>query len=56
MFGGQKVIQLETPENTTISELVSILNGQYAKDKKDMFCTGSKVRPGILVLVNDVDW
>lgn len=56
VFAGQKVIQLEAPENTTIAELVNTLNSQYAKDKKDMFCTGNKVRPGILVLVNDVDW
>jgi ubiquitin related modifier 1 len=43
-------------EGATLGDVVTLLGNEHAKDKKEMFWVGGKVRPGILVLVNDVDW
>ncbi|KAJ2612396.1 Ubiquitin- modifier 1 [Coemansia sp. RSA 1365] len=40
----------------TIQDLIIHLRDFYVKDKPELFCTGDKVRPGILVIINEEDW
>eukprot|EP00349_Pseudokeronopsis_sp_Brazil_P008695 CAMPEP_0202969126 /NCGR_PEP_ID=MMETSP1396-20130829/14769_1 /ASSEMBLY_ACC=CAM_ASM_000872 /TAXON_ID= /ORGANISM="Pseudokeronopsis sp., Strain Brazil" /LENGTH=83 /DNA_ID=CAMNT_0049696321 /DNA_START=169 /DNA_END=420 /DNA_ORIENTATION=+ len=57
IFAGKKQIDLEIPdEDITIELLIQILKKEHLKDKEEMFVSGSTVRPGIIVLINDTDW
>ena len=56
LFGGVKSLDLHIPEATTIADLLQILRRDYLKDRPELFLYGDTVRPGILVLINDVDW
>ncbi|KAI7866599.1 ubiquitin-related modifier 1 [Spinellus fusiger] len=40
----------------TLQELIFYLRDYVMTDKKDLFVHKETVRPGILVLINDVDW
>ncbi|PIA13734.1 Urm1-domain-containing protein [Coemansia reversa NRRL 1564] len=40
----------------TIRDLIIHLRNFYVKEKPELFCTGDKVRPGILVIINEEDW
>lgn len=41
----------------TIGDLIKTMTDEYIKERKELFSIGSgKIRPGILVLVNDVDY
>ncbi|XP_078686250.1 ubiquitin-related modifier 1-like isoform X2 [Branchiostoma floridae x Branchiostoma belcheri] len=47
------------PENTqpwTIKSLLVWIKENLLKERPELFVQGDTVRPGILVLVNDVDW
>lgn len=39
-----------------MAQLIDHLKKNHLKDKEEMFVSGSSVRPGIIVLVNDTDW
>ncbi|KAK9447170.1 ubiquitin-related modifier 1 [Limtongia smithiae] len=62
LFGGKRALKLSlSPSPTgpaTITDLVGTLCDKYMTDKrKDLFVIeDNRVRPGILVLVNDTDW
>lgn len=40
----------------TLGQLVIWVKDHLIRERHYMFATGSTVRPGVLVLVNDVDW
>lgn len=40
----------------TLGDLVQYIKTQLITSRHDMFASGDGVRPGVLVLVNDVDW
>lgn len=59
LFDKQKLIELElstSQRNWTISRLIEHLGTNYVKERVELFSSGVKIRPGILVLVNDVDY
>jgi ubiquitin related modifier 1 len=60
LFSSQKSILLEqndlVSENTTLKDLINILKENYLKDRPELFAQEETVRPGILVMVNEVDW
>lgn len=59
LFDKQKLIELEfQPDNEewTISRLIKHLGEKYVKERTELFANGDKIRPGILVLVNEVDY
>ena len=39
-----------------MGEFIDYLKRNHLKEKEEMFVSGSSVRPGIIVLVNDTDW
>ncbi|KAJ2798925.1 Ubiquitin- modifier 1 [Coemansia helicoidea] len=43
-------------KGTTIRRLIEHIGEDYLKASTDLFCTGSTLRPGILVIINDADW
>jgi len=63
LFSDQRKHELQMPMKseedgeTMVKDLVIYLCEKVMKDKrKDMFVVDGKVRPGILVLINDADW
>ncbi|KAL0037579.1 hypothetical protein WJX77_003614 [Trebouxia sp. C0004] len=60
LFGNQsstvvEVVPKQSPE-LTLGELLLWLRDNLLTERPELFLQGSTVRPGILVLVNDVDW
>jgi ubiquitin related modifier 1 len=43
-------------QDWTISRLIRRLSEKYIKERVELFSVGDKIRPGILVLINDVDF
>lgn len=59
LFDKQKLIELKLQkdnEEWTISRLIKHLGEKYVKERTELFANGDKIRPGILVLVNEVDY
>lgn len=57
LFDDKKTLSTSPPaEVTTLGELIPWIKQTLIRHKHDMFATGDTVRPGVLVLVNDVDW
>ena len=57
LFSKQKQLCIELPESVkSIRQLISLLREDYLKERPELFVQGESVRPGILVLVNEVDW
>jgi ubiquitin related modifier 1 len=48
-------LTLDTTE-LTMEQLIDYLKRNHLKEKEELFISGSSVRPGIIVLVNDTDW
>lgn len=59
LFDKQKELSLELPpgqDEWTIGKLIRHLSENYVKERVELFASGEKIRPGILVLVNEVDY
>lgn len=61
LFGGQKSIETDIPEASSSGKLTVAETLMWARDhllteRPELFMQGSGVRPGVLVLINDVDW
>lgn len=59
LFDKQKQLSLqliEGPDDWTIKRLIGYLCEHHIKERVELFASGEKIRPGILVLVNDVDY
>ncbi|KAL2916225.1 Ubiquitin-related modifier 1 [Polyrhizophydium stewartii] len=61
LFGGSKAVAAELPDphaagTTTVRELIAWTKTNLLKERPELFVQGDTVRPGILVLINDVDW
>ena len=41
---------------TTLGALLNWLRDHRCRERPELFMAGDSVRPGILVLINDVDW
>lgn len=49
-------VKLDNDQNWTISRLIKVLSEKYIKERVELFSVGDKIRPGILILVNNVDY
>lgn len=58
LFDNKKSLDLELPgkDDWTIEKLIKHLSDNYVKERVELFCSGDKIRPGILILVNDTDY
>lgn len=59
LFDKQKSIELKLDtrgQEWNISKLIQHLSENYIKERVELFRSGDKIRPGILILVNDVDY
>ncbi|KAL3138873.1 Ubiquitin- modifier 1 [Trebouxia sp. C0010 RCD-2024] len=61
LFGNQStiVVDVSPPKQQTeldIAHLLVWLRDNLLTERPELFMQGNTVRPGILVLVNDVDW
>lgn len=60
LFSNQKSLLLEQneqiSEGLTLKMLIHMLKRDYLKDRPELFVQEETVRPGILVMVNEVDW
>lgn len=44
------------PTVNNLGQLVTWVKTHLIRERHDMFATADTIRPGILVLINDVDW
>jgi ubiquitin related modifier 1 len=57
LFGKVKRIELPLPAaGADMRALLAALRAAYLRERPELFLAGDSVRPGILVLINDVDW
>ena len=65
MFGGDKQRSFDVlassssaadAPSTTVGAVVAAAAAAADPDRADLFANGGRVRPGVLVLVNDTDW
>ncbi|KAI2801753.1 hypothetical protein RDWZM_000769 [Blomia tropicalis] len=58
LFGNMKKLSLELDGSSkwNLKKLIKHLHDNHLKERSELFVSGDTVRPGILVLVNDVDW
>ena len=59
LFGKKKVHPIDLPNQQTpwtIRTLLVWIRENLLQERPELFIQGDSVRPGILVLVNDVDW
>lgn len=59
LFDKQKFINLELPTNGdpwSISKLIRHLSENHIKERVELFANEGKIRPGILILVNETDY
>lgn len=58
LFDKQKSLRVPVTEERqwTIEDMIGHLSEKYIKERVELFATDGKIRPGILVLVNDVDY
>ncbi|XP_011873251.1 PREDICTED: ubiquitin-related modifier 1 [Vollenhovia emeryi] len=57
LFDGRKRHEVDLPgEEWTLERLLRWLRDNLLTERPELFMQGDTVRPGILVLVNDVDW
>lgn len=57
MFDNKRQLEVELDDkDLTMAQFIEYLKKNYLKEKEEMFVSGSSVRPGIIVLVNDTDW
>lgn len=57
LFGNRKHIAIDAPESVaTVGDLIQWIRKTLVRERHDMFVQGANIRPGVLVLINDVDW
>ncbi|XP_048876667.1 ubiquitin-related modifier 1 [Brienomyrus brachyistius] len=59
LFGGVRNHQVTLPSQSqpwTMKQLLVWIRANLLKERPELFLQGDTVRPGILVLINDVDW
>ncbi|KAJ1981358.1 Ubiquitin- modifier 1 [Dimargaris xerosporica] len=62
LFGNVKTHKVTVParltndQPTNIKALIGWIRDNLLQDKPELFISDGTVRPGILVLINDIDW
>ena len=59
LFDSVKCHRVELPQRPlpwTLRHLIAWIGGNLLKERPELFTLGETVRPGILVLVNNIDW
>lgn len=57
LFENQKRLDVDIPsEVCTLGDLIVWMKCNLIRERHEMLVQGDKIRPGVLVLVNDVDW
>jgi len=58
LFGKKKLHSIELPDTSswTIKSLLVWIRENLLCERPELFIQGDSVRPGILVLINDIDW
>ena len=46
----------DSPYDWTIKDLINLLKEKHLKERPELFVVNDSIRPGVLILVNDVDW
>lgn len=60
LFANQRQFRVKLTKNTdkkcNLKTLIDCLKNNHLKERPELFVSGDTVRPGILVLINDIDW
>ncbi|CAG9327796.1 URM1 [Blepharisma stoltei] len=56
LFNKQRNLTVPLESQLTLKQLVFHLKDRYLQTRPELFMSGDSLRPGIIVLVNDMDW
>lgn len=57
LFNDHKYLTVTPPPSVSnLGDLIKWVKNSLITHRHDLFADGDKLRPGVLVLVNDVDW
>jgi ubiquitin related modifier 1 len=56
LFKGSKALEVNIDGAGKMGDLLQTLRHQYLSERPELFLSGHNIRPGILVLINKVDW
>ena len=58
LFDHKKRLDLDVPDaaSLTMRAVIALLRAAHLRERPELFVAGDSVRPGILVLINEVDW
>jgi len=56
LFEKRNRLPLNVSNGSRVADLIELLCRSHLKGRPELFVQGNTVRPGILVLINDVDW
>lgn len=57
LFENKKRLHVDIPSQVvTLGDLINWVRCNLIRERHDMFMQGDHIRPGVLVLINDVDW
>mmetsp|Transcript_13899 Transcript_13899/g.56027 ORF Transcript_13899/g.56027 Transcript_13899/m.56027 type:complete len:96 (-) Transcript_13899:354-641(-) len=56
LVDGKKRLEQEVPDKLTLGGLIGWIRSNLIKERHELFSQGQKIRPGVLVLINDIDW
>ena len=61
LFAHQKRLDLDVSlppgaSSLTMRAVIALLRADHLRERPELFVAGDSVRPGILVLINEVDW
>ncbi|CAG2118596.1 unnamed protein product [Medioppia subpectinata] len=60
LFGNCRQLKVKVAKSgdngCDLRQLIEVLKNNHLKERPELFVVGDSVRPGILVLINEVDW
>ena len=57
LFDNKHSIDIPIPADIeSMADLLPHVRDMYLKSKPELFMSGETIRPGVLILINDVDW
>lgn len=62
LFNKQKALSILIQDESflnggrTLKDFLPYMRDNYLTERSELFMSGDSIRPGILVLINDVDW
>jgi len=56
LFSGISKFDVNVEEGANMAKLIEEIKTSHLKEREELFVQENSVRPGIIVMINDVDW